>query len=501
MLAYNIPAFVACFCLLFIYGVPAVRNHLARKRVSRERGCQPPPSVAQKDPIFGLDVVLQLFRSYEGGRRNVAFKKQIETYGSTFQWKTYGTTRIFTIEPDNLRAVFSTDFKNWGLQPLRLGPWEPFVGKGIMDSDGAFWKHSRALIQPTFSREQIADLESFDVHLQRMLELIPRDGTTTVDMQPLFARLILDVSTEFLFGESVECLTTKTTLDATSFLKAFNYGQAGIGKRLQLPQWTLFTRDEKFWSSCKIARDFVDKYVDQALRRSECPTPDKPGKYILAWELAKETKNRDDIRNQLLNVFLPGHDAIAVLLTNCFFNLARHPEVYAKLRQEIIPLGDSELTFDRIKSLKYLRSVIDETFRLTPTVGQTARIALHDTVLPTGGGPTGTAPMYVKKGSNVQMNFYALHKRVEVYGADAEVFRPERWQSLKLSHWDYLPFGGGPRICPAQHMTFAQAGFTIVRILQQFRAIENRDPCHEFIEQYKISTESKNGAKLVLIPV
>ena len=487
--------------LLFIsilYGVTAARQYFIHRKIIRERGCLPARSLPQKDPVFGIDIAFRMFRSYGGGQRSAKFKDQHDAFGSTFQSVALGKTRIFTIEPDNLRAILSTNFKDWGVQPLRLPPWEPFLGKGVMDTDGAFWKHSRDIVQPLFRRQQIADLASFDMHVTRMLDLIPKDGAT-VDLQPLFARLILDFTTEFLFGESVECLTPTPDEHAMIFLNAFHYGQAEIGKRTQLPYWNVFNQDRKFWQAARIAREFVDEYVNRAIHRRDSKTPEKQHKYILADELVKTGKSKEDIRNQLLNTFLAAHDTTAVLMTNVFFNLARNSDIYGKLRQEILEIEPREASFDEFKGLHYLRNVVTETSRLTPVVGQSARIALQNTILPTGGGPSGNSPIFVRKGTSVQFNFFALHRRSEIYGEDAEVFRPERWNAIQVGSWDFLPFIGGPRVCPAQQMALTQVSFTVARIVQKFKTIENRDPVFEFVEQYRITSDSKNGCKVALI--
>lgn len=486
--------FLSAFCIL-----PLVRQYLGRRKAIRERGCQNPRSIPQKDPIFGLDVAFRMFRSYHEGSRSAAFKKQHEISGSTFQSIALGKTRIFTTDPVNLRAILSTDFKDWGVQPLRLPPWRPFLGEGVMNTDGEFWKRSRALVQPMFRKEHITDLASFDVHVARLIDSMPKDGST-VDMQPLFARLILGFTIELLFGESLECDTPNSDGDAMAFLEAFHYGQEGIGRRTQLPMLTVFTRDKSFWQAGKTVREFVDRFIDRAVLRCADQTPGRQRKYILADELVKRTKDRKDIRNQLLNVFLAAHDTTSVLLTNVFFNLARNPNVYQKLRHEILHIDLSKADFDGLKGLKYLQDVVTETSRLTPVVGQSARIALQDTILPTGGGTSGTSPIYVRKGISVQFNFFALHRRPEVYGQDAETFRPERWDSLQVGSWDFLPFLGGPRVCPAQQMALMQVRYAVARIVQKFKGIENRDPVLEFVERYRITSDSKNGCKLALIP-
>lgn len=469
--------------------------YLKRRELIMKNGCQDPPSLPSIDPFFGLDSVFRAFRSVKENKRNLSLKEQLDTYGFTFRSNQYGRTILFTIEPENLQAIFSTDFESYGVQPIRLFAFKPLAGKGVMTTDGAMWAHSRALIRPTFSRTQIGDLSALSGHVTRLIELIPQDGST-VNLQPLFARLALDSSTEFLFGESVGSLTPSPAVDAQQFLKAYNYGQAGVGRRIHLPQWNFLTRDQKFWQSCEVARDFVDKYVTRAMLQRESPNRGK--KLVLAEELAKETTDKGDIRNQLLNVFLPAHDATAVALTNVFFNLSRHPEVWAKLRSEILNALKEEITFENLKSLRYLQYVVNETFRLYPVTGTMARIALRDTILPTGGGAAGNSPVFVKKGTMIRTSFYALHRRKDIYGSDADRWKPERWNTLRPRHWGYLPFGGGPRVCPGQQLALTEIGYTITRILHKFQQIECRDPVWEFVEEFKITTESKNGAKVAL---
>lgn len=502
-----IPTFFALLFLLWAF--TATREYFNRQKIIRKHGCQPLPSLIRKDPILGLDVAFAMFRSYRLGQRSAEFEAQHKKYGLTFLSTALGKTRIFTIDPSNLRAILATNFRDWGVQPLRLAPWEPFLGKGVMDTDGVFWKHSREMVQPLFGRQQITNLASFEVHLSRLIELIPRDGST-IDLQPLFARLILDFTTEFLFGESCESLTPSPNKEVMRFLGAFHYGQAGIGKRTQLPYLSIFTTDKKFREAVKIARDFVDTYVERAALRSASvkePSPKPRKKYVLVDELIRTHSDRTDIRNQLLNTFLAAHDTTAVLITNVFFNLARHPSVYAQLRAEILPLGPSALLdADTLKArLPYLHTVVTETSRLNPVVAQSARIALVPTILPSGGGGRGgTSPVYVPQGRSVQFNFFALHRRPEIFGADAAEFQPERWnrESVKqrVGMWEFLPFLGGPRTCPAQAMALLQVKYVVGRLVAAFARVENRDEVWGFVERYRITTDSRNGCLVGLIP-
>ena len=92
--------------------------------------------------------------------------------------------------------------------------------------------------------------------------------------------------------------------------------------------------------------------------------------------------------------------------------------------------------------------------RLYPSVPVNTRTLHQTTILPRGGDPDGLSPVLVRKGDNVAFCVYAMHRRKDLYGEDAEKFRPERWdEELPLYHdevnaaWGHLPFNGGPRVC------------------------------------------------------
>lgn len=99
------------------------------------------------------------------------------------------------------------------------------------------------------------------------------------------------------------------------------------------------------------------------------------------------------------------------------------------------------------------------------------REALKDTVLPVGrGGKDDLYPVLVTKGTVVSYDLYTMHRRTNCYE------RPERWENDKLQPcWGYLPFDGGPRICAGQRYALTEAGYVVVRLVQDFRVLAKQD--------------------------
>lgn len=126
------------------------------------------------------------------GRYNRLYLEQFETYGKTWEENLAGTRVINTIEAANFQQVATLSFQHYGKLAMRNKALAPFLGNGIFSQDGAPWKHSRDIIKPLFTRAELSDIESFKVHVDRFLSLIPRDGGT-VDLQPLLLKMVREL--------------------------------------------------------------------------------------------------------------------------------------------------------------------------------------------------------------------------------------------------------------------------------------------------------------------
>ena len=168
----------------------------------------------------------------------------------------------------------------------------------------------------------------------------------------------------------MDSLLPETPTDSDLFIKSFDYAMIGLGRRVRLGVLRWFYWDKKWYESIRIVHEQVDRYVDKAieqqqqekakLARGDICEQDTPDRYILLNEMAKQTQDRDDLRSQILAVFMPGRDSTGYALSNVLHTLARKPEIYQKLREEVLAVGDTPLTFEVLKSMKYTQWVINE---------------------------------------------------------------------------------------------------------------------------------------------
>jgi cytochrome P450 len=369
------------------------------------------------------------------------------------------------------------------------------------------------MLRPQFARQQVSDLTLEEVHVQDMFQHLTasKDGwTDVVDLAPLFFRLTLDSATEFLFGQSVhsqlaalpkytkEKAAQVGDLNWASFGRAFDAATMTIGQRGRLAELYWLYAPRHFYANIKVVHQFADYYVNLALTTDLSSLKLHPNKeqerdkYIFLKELVQVTRDPTELRSQLLNILLAGRDTTAGLLGWVFYYLVRHPEIFQKLRATIVEQFGSceqarDISFETLKGCSYLQYTMSEVLRLNATVPNNSRRATRDTTIPRGGGPDGNAPVYIKKGQQVNYSVHSLHLREDIWGPDVMEFKPERWVGRRPG-WDFLPFNGGPRICLGQQFALTEAGYVIVRMLQKFDKIDNYETDPVMRHQYSVTT-------------
>ncbi|KAF2195748.1 cytochrome P450 52A11 [Zopfia rhizophila CBS 207.26] len=432
---------------------------------------------------YGIDMLYKVVKYLLADKNLELWYEMFEKYGRggwTIEAGT-GERVILTADPENVKAILATQFKDFGKGEKFRVDWHPFLGNGIFTTDGALWHNSRQLIRPQFIKDRLSDLDIFEEHVQILLRKL---GTHSreVEMLDLFMRYTLDAATHFLLGQSVESLINP----ATEFADAFYNAQRvqSVIARVGPLNWLVPRKRMGLYDSVKVIDNFVNVYIERALAISPAELEKKTSHegYTFLHAIAAYTRDRTILRDQLVSILLAGRDTTACTLTWAIYELSLQPHITEKLRREIMEQVGLERapTYQDLKDMKYLQHILNETLRLYPVVPFNVRMALHDTTLPTGGGPDGTQPIGVLKDTPIGYSTLLMQRRADLYPPPesgfppVHKFVPERWDGWTPKSWTYVPFNGGPRICIGQQFALTEMAYTLVRIFQKYEMVENR---------------------------
>ncbi|KAI0775658.1 cytochrome P450 [Trametes elegans] len=432
--------------------------------------------------------------------RDALFKLS-EVYGNTFMIDIAYAKRFFTTEPEHIKSILATDAASYEKGAPFRSQMGSLLGVGVFNADGDLWKFHRSMTRPFFSKDRISHFDIFDRHAQDALQQMKtrmRQGYA-IDWQDLVSRFTLDSATEFLFGRDVRSLsaglpypptsdiarTQTVKADADEFSSAFLNAQIASSRRGRYQQfWALkeFFRDRVSEQKAAIDRFISPVLVDALRQKAERGGAAEDAKVseedTLLSQLLKVTDDVNIIHDETLNILLAGRDTTACTLTFALYRLAEQPEVFVRLRQEVLDVvGPTRRpTYDDIRDMKYLRAVLNETLRLYPPVPVNIRYAVKDTTLPAKN--PGEKPIFVPKGMRCIYSVFMMHRRKDLWGPDALKFDPDRFLDERVKKYltpnpfIFLPFNAGPRICLGQQFAYNEASFMLVRLAQQVSAVE-----------------------------
>jgi hypothetical protein len=231
---------------------PGVRLYWASRYADRMRknNCQPAPCYPHRDPVLGYCWMKRLIRALETNKLMSLYSDAFRDIGNTFWVNTFGEWILMTTEPENIKAVYATNFEAWSMSGPRQKTTEMAIGPhSIISTNGKEWQWARAMIRPSFVRDQVSDLGCFERHVSNLIANIPRKGIA-VDLQPLFYMMTMDSVTDFMwvvgspfsrsvsltsfrFGQSSSTLTSPSP-EATEFIEAFDYSLFAASNRSRL---------------------------------------------------------------------------------------------------------------------------------------------------------------------------------------------------------------------------------------------------------------------------
>jgi len=328
------------------------------------------------------------------------------------------------------------------------------VGRGLLTSEGDFWRRQRKLSQPAFHHHRVHTYaDTMVAHAERLIARL-KDGETR-DIHADMMRLTLDIVAETLFGADVGDAAEQIGEALEALMERFS------GIRALVPAWV------PSFANLKVARALrsLDEVVYGIIRGRR---PDDDRGDLLSMLLAATTEeggkmSERQLRDEAVTLLLAGHETTALALTYTFHLLARHPAAFSELRSEAERvLGTRSPTAADIPNLPYADAVVRESMRLYPPAWAIGRATTR---------PCTIAGLELEPGAQLWIAQWVVHRDPRWY-TDPGAFVPERWRgdfAKRLPRFAYFPFGGGPRVCIGNAFAMMEAVLLLVTITQRVR--------------------------------
>lgn len=371
---------------------------------------------------------------------------------------------VVVSHPDAIERVVRSRHDNYvkgsAYDPVRL-----LMGRGLLTSEGPAWVRQRKLIQPAFRRAAIR-------------EFLPTMQRCTDDMlarwQAQHAGGVLELHGETMdLARRIIGLTmfgTDLGAGSSTSARAVIEGLELIGRRTETPlsvPMAIPTPDNLRLRRAQRALDEIVHGVIARARRGDYDSPDPNilQAMIAARDEATGAAMTDaELRDEVLTLYIAGHETTALTLTWSLYHLATHPEVRLRVEAELERvLGDGVPTLEDLERLVYTRMVIDETLRLRPPAWLLAReVASGDELL----------GRRVEAGSHVLFYIWGAHRHPAFWGEAPEAFDPERFTAERAAArhpFAYLPFSAGPRGCVGKQFSLYESLLALAAVLRRFR--------------------------------
>jgi cytochrome P450 len=361
------------------------------------------------------------------------------------------------------------------------------LGNGLLTNEGKAWQHQRSLIQPAFRRENIVSYAPVMTRATSQMLGSWNDGERRNVHEDMMA-LTLRIVAQCLFGAEVTGVAERVGKAMHVVTERF---LTDAGQALLLP----FDLPDFLAPSRRRAINDLNRIIEGILRErraSNRPHGDLLDMLLQMRDSEGRPMNDAQLRDEVMTLFLAGHETTAIALSWAFFLIAENPCVEARLIEELhTVLGDREPTADDLPLLRYTEMILKESMRLYPAVWGIGRRAIADCRI---GG------YRVPAGTNIFI-FQFLTQRDERFFPNADKFDPERWRddpvrSRKIPRFAYFPFGGGPRVCVGASFAMLEATLLLAMIQQKchFELV----PGHAVEPVASVTLRPKNGIRVTV---
>jgi cytochrome P450 len=377
-------------------------------------------------------------------------------YGDVVRFSLLGTDGYLLNHPADIEHVLRGNHRNF-IKDKGTHMLANLTGDGLLVSEGDAWRRQHQMALPAFRREQIEGYAGFMVdHTQRLLAEW-RDGQTR-DIHADMARLALAIVAQALFSTNVDAVADEIGRHLHVGMQFYAHPISLLPFALSLPLPLV----RRYRRGVERLNRIIYGIIRQRRRATE-PHTDLLSRLLAARDEAGRPMTDEQIRNELMTLFLAGHETTALTLTYTFYLLANHPQAESRLWAEVDEvLGSRAPTPADLPRLRYTGWVVNESMRLYPPAWSIGREALADCEI--GGYP-------VPRGTQLAIVQWIVHRDGRWFD-QPDAFRPERWDNdlqKRLPRCSYFPFGDGPRVCIGSYFAMLEATLLLATMAQRFR--------------------------------
>ena len=439
-----------------------------------------------------------------------------QKYGDISYFKLGPKQHVYLINnPDYIEKVLIYDHRNFR-KGKRLQVAKNILGEGLVTSEGDFHNRQRRLIQPIFHPRQIISygkiMTDYGIRFRDRWK-----NEDTVDISQEMMELTLGIICKSVLNYDVESEAKQVGKALTTTRNYTKRLQSPIGHVLDkipilpAPKGARKAKDEldtlvyglisdrrRHQQQEKSDNKHHDNLLSRLLQAQDSKLAGSASPDSAQSSIGKMSDKQ--VRDEVMTIFIAGHETTANALTWTFYLLSQYPDVEKKLHDEIDSiLGDNNNknghiankipTPDDIPKLQYTEKVLRESMRLYPPVWTMGRYVEND---------YNVGEYTIPAGSSILMSQYVMHHDPRYY-EEPERFNPDRWTAefkTQLSRFSYFPFGGGIRGCVGEPFAWMEGVLIIAIIAQKWTM--RLVPGQRIKLDPAITLRPKNGMKMKL---
>lgn len=359
----------------------------------------------------------------------------------------------------------------------------PFAGNGLFTNEGDSWRRQRKLAQPAFHHARIEAYGTTMVQQTQALLDAWQDGEMR-DIADEMTKLTLSVVNKTLFSVDVRAQAEQIGALMKVLLQGANDRINGYA-----PFWSHISgakqrEAEAIQEIFRIVEGIISEH-----RRHGMDTGDLLSMLLAARDEDGQPMSEQQLRDEVITLFIAGHETTANALAWTFYLLSQHPAITEQLIAELAPFDGRSLTVHDLAQLPHSEWGVKEAMRLYPPAGGVTRQPIHDIEL--AGYP-------IAQGSTITIATYVMHHDPRLF-PDPERFEPERFNpenEAKIPRYAYLPFGGGSRVCIGNSFAMMEARLVLMTVLQQFQL--TLVPGQQVRGEQLFTLRPKGGLKMIV---